>query len=282
MQRRVAAIHDLSGLGRCSLSVIMPVLAASGAECCALPTALVSSHTGGLAGYTYRGLTDDMAGFARQWSALNIPFSALYSGFLGSARQIEVVSEIFSQLKGPKTVVLVDPVMADHGKLYKTYTEEMAGRMVELCRHADIITPNLTEAGLLLGLPYRGEPKTEEEVTEVLRRLAELGPRKVVLTGVSRGKMELGSAGYDRETGSYYYAFAPRVAGSFPGTGDLYSSALLAGLLRGKELGQAMQIAVDYTQGSIARTWAAGTDPRLGVNFEAGIPGFIKALGLNE
>ena len=154
--------------------------------------------------------------------------------------------------------------------------------MVELCRHADIITPNLTEAGLLLGLPYRGEPKTEEEVTEVLRRLAELGPRKVVLTGVSRGKMELGSAGYDRETGSYYYAFAPRVAGSFPGTGDLYSSALLAGLLRGKELGQAMQIAVDYTQGRIARTWAAGTDPRLGVNFEAGIPGFIKALGLNE
>lgn len=279
MQKRVAAIHDLSGLGRCSLSVIMPVLAAAGIECCAMPTALLSSHTGGLAGYTYRDLTEDMRGFSAQWSALGIPFSALYSGFLGSPDQIEVVSEAFSLLKGPETMILVDPVMADHGKLYKTYTSEMAERMIELCRQADMITPNLTEASLLLGIPYR-ERVEKEEISEMLCRLADLGPKKVVLTGVSNGLDQLGSAGYDAEKKQFSFAFAPKVAGSFPGTGDLYSSTLLAGLLCGKSLERAMQIAVDYTQRSIARTQAAGTDPRLGVQFETGIPDFIRALSL--
>ena len=135
-------------------------------------------------------------------------------------------------------MVLVDPVMADHGKLYKTYTQEMANRMVELCRHADLITPNLTEAGILLGLPYREELKTEEEITALLNRLAELGPRRVVLTGVSRGATELGSAGYDRETGSYYYAFAPRVAGSFPGTGTCTAVPCWRGCSAARGLGR--------------------------------------------
>lgn len=281
-QKRVAAIHDLSGFGKCSLTVALPILSAAGIETCAVPTAVLSSHTGGLPGYTYRDLTEELPGFQRQWQQLGLRFDALYSGFLGSYEQIAVVSELMDAFRGDDTLVLVDPVIADNGKLYPTITPAMASDMKNLCAKADIIVPNLTEASFLLGEEFYDGPYDRAYIEGILRRLSKLGPGRVILTGVWFRCELLGTAGYDRDTDSVSYAFSPRVNGVYYGTGDIFASALLAGLLNGMNLANAMQLAVDFTAGSIRRTREAGTDPRYGVNFEAGIPNFIKELGITD
>lgn len=281
-QKRIAAIHDLSGFGKCSLTVALPILSAAGIEVCAVPTAVLSSHTGGLTGYTYCDLTGELPGFQKQWEQLGLKFDALYSGFLGSYEQIEIVSEFFDAFRSENTLVLVDPVMADNGKLYPTITPAMATDMKKLCGKADIIVPNLTEAAFLLGEEFYDGPYDRAYIEGVLRRLSELGPSRVVLTGVWFHSGLLGAAGYSKETDSVSYAFSPRVNGSYHGTGDVFASALLSGLLNNMNLPNAMQLAVDLTVGSIRRTKEAGTDVRFGVNFEAGLPKFIKELGLAE
>ncbi len=281
-QKRVAAIHDLSGFGKCSLTVALPILSAAGIEVCAVPTAVLSSHTGGLTGYTYRDLTEDMPGFQKQWKQLGLEFDAIYSGFLGSYDQIEIVSEFFDAFRTEHNLILVDPVMADNGKLYPTITPAMAGDMAKLCRKADIIVPNLTEAAYLLGEEFYDGPYNRAFIEDLLVRLSELGPKQVVLTGVWFNADLLGAAGYDSETGSVSYAFSPRIGGSYHGTGDVFGSALLAGLLNGMNLCNAMQIAVDYTAGCIRRTKETGNDVRFGVNFEAGLLKFMRELGITE
>ena len=157
MNKRIAAIHDLSGFGKCSLTIILPILSACGLEACPLPTAFLSSHTGGLPGFTHRDLTSDLLPAARQWSELKLRFDGIYSGFLGSLEQISKVSEIFDLLSGRDTLIFVDPCMADNGKLYQTYSSDMARGTQLLCYKADFILPNLTEACLLLNEPYRSE-----------------------------------------------------------------------------------------------------------------------------
>lgn len=281
-QKRVAAIHDLSGFGKCSLTVALPILSAAGVETCAVPTAVLSSHTGGLAGYTYRDLTEDLPGFQKQWKQLGLRFDALYSGFLGSYEQIAMVSELIEAFRTDDTLVLVDPVFADNGKLYSTITPAMASDMKKLCEKADIIVPNLTEAAFLLGEEFYDGPYDRVYIEGILRRLSDLGPSRVILTGVWFRSELLGAAGYDRESDFVSYAFSPRISGVYHGTGDIFASALLAGLLNGMKLANAMQLAVDFTVGSIQRTKEAGTDPRYGVNFEAGIPQFIRELGISE
>lgn len=281
-QKKVAAIHDLSGFGKCSLTVALPILSAAGIEVCAVPTAVLSSHTGGLTGYTYRDLTEDIPGFQSQWKQLGLEFDALYSGFLGSYEQIEIVSEFFDTFRTDRTLIMVDPVMADSGKLYPTITPAMAANMEKLCRKADIIVPNLTEAAFLLGEEFYDGPYDRAYIESLLCRLSALGPKQVVLTGVWFNPDLLGAAGYDRESDSVSYAFSPRVGGSYHGTGDIFASALLSGLLNSMSLCNAMQLAVDYTSGCIRRTKQAGTDVRFGVNFEAGLPKFMRELGITE
>ena len=166
MNKRIAAIHDLSGFGKCSLTIILPILSACGLEACPLPTAFLSSHTGGLPGFTHRDLTSDLLPAARQWSELKLRFDGIYSGFLGSLEQISKVSEIFDLLSGRDTLIFVDPCMADNGKLYQTYSSDMARSTQLLCHKADFILPNLTEACLLLNEPYRPERyRTREAVS---------------------------------------------------------------------------------------------------------------------
>lgn len=280
--RKVAAIHDLSGFGKCSLTVALPILSAAGIEVCAVPTAVLSSHTGGLTGYTYRDLTDDISGFQNQWKQLGLEFDALYSGFLGSFDQIDLVSDFFYTFHTNHTLIMVDPVMADNGKLYPTITPDMAANMEKLCRKADLIVPNITEASFLLGEEFYDGPYDRAYIEDLLCRLSALGPKQVVLTGVWFSPDLLGAAGYDRETNSVSYAFSPRVVGSYHGTGDIFGSALLAGLLNNMSLCNAMQLAVDYTAGCIRRTKQAGTDVRFGVNFEAGLMRFMHELGITE
>lgn len=278
MQKRIAAIHDISGFGKCSLTVALPILSAAGIETAVIPTAVLSTHTGGFEGFTYRDLTDDMRPIAGHWKSLGLEFDAIYSGFLGNVRQIDIVKDFIGTFRRGNTVVLTDPAMADNGKLYSVFDHSFAEEMAGLCAMADIITPNMTEAALLLGEKYIEGPYTQYYIEERLKRLGDTGPSKVILTGVSFDRDKLGAAAYDRDTGQIAYAFSGAVEGIFHGTGDIFASAMFAAYLNGHSLASSAQIAVDFTNGSIIRTKQAGTDPRYGVNFEAGIPEFIQSV----
>ena len=187
-----AAIHDLSGVGKCSLTVALPILSACGVETAVMPTAVLSTHTGGFTGYTYRDLTEDMLPMAEHWKKEGCSFDALYSGFLGSPQQIGIVAEIFAMFREKGAFVAVDPVMGDAGKLYATYTKEMADGMGTLCRSADLVMPNFTEACHILGMPYREGPYEEAYVREILERLCAMGPKMAVLTGGVAGRGQPG------------------------------------------------------------------------------------------
>lgn len=279
-QKRVAAIHDLSGFGKCSLTVALPILSAAGLETSALPTAVLSTHTGGISSYTYRDLTEDMIPFMRHWKDLDIRFDAIYSGFLGSFEQLEIVKEFFSLFKRNDNLILVDPVMADNGELYKIFTPAFATGMRSLCEKADIIVPNLTEAALLLDEPYQAGPYTKAYIENVLRRLSQLGPRQIVLTGIYFDEKELGAATFDVGRDRTEYILADRIPGYYHGTGDVFASALLSGLLNNFNLERSAEIAVRFTTESILRTFKAQTDYRFGVNFEQSIPDLLKELKL--
>lgn len=266
------AIHDLSGVGKCSLTIALPVLSACGVETSALPTAVLSTHTGGFSHPVYRDLTEDLLPMAQHWKREGCRFSALYSGFLGSAAQIGMVREIFRMFREPDTLVMVDPVMGDGGKLYSTYTEKMADGMAQLCREADIIVPNMTEASRILGIPYSAGPYTEGKVEDILSKLCKLGPSMAVLTGVSLDGKSLGAACRDERSGRTEYFLLPKVEGMFHGTGDLFASALLGGLLNGMTLGEACKLAVEFTHRAVETTKQYSRDTRFGPKFECHLP----------
>lgn len=267
---RVAAVHDISGFGRCSLTVVLPVLAAMGAECCPLPTAYLSAHTAFPKSdhAVFLDMTDQMARTERHWKELGAEFGAIYSGFLGSEAQIGLLREFIQAFRGAHTLVMVDPVMGDWGKPYRTYTPDLCRRMGELAEHADVITPNLTEAAILLNEEYDPAPG-EEKVRGWLERLSRKGTRSVVLTGVHFAQGQIGAGCFDRETGEMSFPSARLEPGAFSGTGDLFASVMLGGLLRGERLHAAAELAVDFVQRCAAYTAARGGDLREGVMFEA-------------
>ena len=279
-QKRVAAIHDISCVGRCSLTVALPILSAAGFDTGVLPTAVLSTHTGGFEGFTYRDLTEDIEPIAKHWQSLDLKFDALYSGFLGSFAQIDLVADLFKTFRKDDTLVMVDPVMADNGVLYSVYSPEMAKGMAKLCSMADIIVPNLTEAAFMLEEDYVGDKYSQDYVEKILRKLSDMGAKKVVLTGISFDPAQLGAACYDRETDQVSYAFNERVEGYFHGTVDVFGSTLLSGLLNNFSLAEATQIAVDYTLKCIQLTVAGNQERRYGVCFERALPYLIQKLGL--
>jgi len=266
--KRVLAIHDISGVGKCSLTVALPIISAAGVECAVMPTAVLSTHTGGFEGFTFRDLTDDMLPMAQHWQKEGITFDAFYSGYLGSLGQIEIVKKIFGMFRTPETLIMVDPVMADHGRLYSRFTMEHVRGMAGLCGHADIIVPNRTEAAFMLGREYRDGNQTKSEVNELLRALSGLGAKKVVITGVQLSADEYGAACYDSRTERTDYAMNSHIDGIYHGTGDVFGSFLLGALMRGLELKDAMKIAVDCTVAAIKLTAEAVAIPRMGVRFE--------------
>ena len=282
LQKRIAAIHDISCLGKCSLTVALPIISAAGIETSVIPTAVLSTHTGGFTGYTFRDLTEDIAPIAAHWKSLDIGFDAIYTGYLGSIEQVEIVAEVIKSLRGEDTLLVVDPVMADDGKLYVSFPPEFPEEMKKLCRMADVIVPNMTEAALLLNRKYKKGPYAKEYVEEILKALAELGPKKIVLTGVCFDDTRLGAASYDVESGSIEYAFENTVPGLYHGTGDVFASALVSGLVKGKTLEQSCRLAVSFTAKSIERTKAAGTPAHFGVNFEEELLGFMSDLGIKD
>ena len=277
MQKQVLAIHDVSCVGRCSLTVALPVLSAAGLHTSVLPTALLSTHTGEFTGYSCLDLTNEMEKIFAHFQTLPLRFDGLYSGFLGSWEQIALVGQVFSFYKSQRPLVLVDPVMADHGRLYATYTEQMARGMDDLCRQADVIVPNLTEAAILLEEPYQEHP-SGAQVARMLRDLhRRYGCRQVVLTGVEQEGL-LGAAAYDAQTGRFSFTGKPTLPGIFYGTGDVLASALLAGLLRDKTLEAAVALAVGFTYESMLHTLDNGLPLRYGVAFEQAIPMLVNVL----
>ncbi len=279
-QKRVLAIHDISCVGRCSLTVALPILSAAGLDTGVLPTAVLSTHTGGFDGFTYRDLTEDILPIANHWEALDLKFDALYSGFLGSYEQIDMVATVFEKCKKDGGLILVDPVMADNGKMYSIYSPEMAQGMKTLCSNADIIVPNLTEAAFLLGEEYRGNDYDEAYIEDTVKKLAKLGAKKIVLTGVSFIAGKLGAACYDSEADTLDYVSNNRIDGHFHGTGDIFGSALLSGIMRGYDLKTSAQIATDFALESIKECVKLNQEKRYGVAFERALPKLIKDLGI--
>ena len=262
---RIAAIHDLSCFGRCSLTIALPVLSAMGCQCCPLPTALLSAHTG-FPGNTFLDLTAEMGRIADHWTAMDLQFGAIYSGFLGSADQVDTVARFFSTFKKSSTAVIVDPVMGDHGTAYRTCTPELCRGMRALAENSDVITPNLTEAALLLDRTYEEIQRTDAH--EVVRRLSVGGRRSVVLTGYSSESGQTGALCFDRDSGESKAVQTPREPQDFSGTGDLFASVLAGGVARGVPLFQAAQAAADFVRDCIARTLAEGLTEQDGVDFE--------------
>lgn len=277
MQKRVAAIHDISGFGKCSLTVALPIISAAGIETAVIPTAVLSTHTGGFSDFTFRDLTDDILPIAEHWKSEGLHFDAIYTGYLGSFRQIDIVCRIIELLRDDDTIVVVDPVMADHGKLYRSFPEDFPLAMKKLCAIADIIIPNITEACLMLGQEYKQAPHSKEYIENLLYALRKLGPRIPVLTGVTFDNKKLGAACI--ENGEIKYAFAPRVNAFYHGTGDVFGSAFIGALLNGNDLQKSIEIAAIFTRGCIDRTAVFHPEVQYGVNFEDELPEYLRLLG---
>lgn len=265
---RVAAIHDMSGFGRCSLTVAMPILSVMGLQCCPVPTASLSTHTGGFQGFTFLDMTDEMPKIAKHWKSLGIDFQSIYSGFLGSERQIHIVEDFIRAFRRQDTIVVVDPVMGDHGVVYQTYTPAMCAGMAHLAQQADVITPNLTEAALLLNVPYDTLPQGEVGCRQIVEQLSMNGRRSVVLTGASAAPELTGAMCFDAKTGRTDLIQTQRIPREFFGTGDVFSSVLTGALVRGDSLPSATRQAVDFIRACAERTAAQDLPMREGVDFE--------------
>ena len=267
---RVAAIHDLAGFGRCSLSVILPLLSVMGVQACPVPTAVLSAHTGGLGDVRIKDLSDYLEDSLAHYGELDLNFDCIYTGFLNSPGQVD--SCLSWADRYPDAFLVVDPVMGDNGKAYRTVTKELQDRMKELAKKADLITPNLTEGCILLNEPYPETQLSTQEAKSMLVRLAELGPEMVVITSAplyGGGKVNIA---YDRPRGSFWQVKSETVPGGYPGTGDMFAAILVGGLLRGDSLPIAMERSTRFLELAIKTTYGYGTDTRYGVLFEKVIP----------
>ena len=274
--KRIMTIQDISCVGKCSLTVALPIISAAGVEAGVLPTAVLSTHTM-FSNFTFCDLTNEITPIAAAWRELGIDFDAIYTGYLGSFEQLGLVEKFISEFKKPGTTVLIDPVMADNGVLYKGFTEEFALAMAKLCSKADIIVPNLTEASFMLGIPYN--PNYDEEyVRGVLKRLTDLGCSKAALTGISFEADKIGVYCYDSAKNSYFSYYNEKLPAAFHGTGDIYASAALGAMMRGISTEDSLVIAVDYTLECMKETLKDENHRTYGVNFETALPTYINAI----
>jgi len=268
---RAAAIHDLSGFGRSSLTIILPVLSTMGVQVCPLPTALLSTHTGGFDNYTFLDLTEQMGPIASHWKQLKVDFDAIYSGFLGSSAQVEIVRKFIDDFRtgDEDQLIMVDPVLGDDGELYGPFNTEMVEEMRRLVEKADIITPNITEASFLLNTELRNT-SSHAELKQQLLGLSEMGPRMVVMTSVKTdGKPDVSTVvAYDRQDGRFWKIDCDYVPAFYPGTGDLFASVLVGSLLQGDSLPIAIERSVQFVSISIRATFGHRVPHRDGVLFE--------------
>lgn len=275
--KRIVTIQDISCFGKCSLTVALPIISAMGVETVILPTAVLSTHTGGFKNFTFRDLSEDIPKITSHWKEENIDFDAIYTGYLGSFEQIDQMKAFIDE-KSVNTLVFVDPAMADHGKLYAGFTPDFAKHMATLCAKADIIVPNLTEASFMLGIPYVESGYNEEYIRDVLKKLTGLGAKCAVLTGVSFAEDKVGFAMYNRETDEFRCYFNEKVNAKFHGTGDIFSSVCVGAIMRGKSLFDALKLAADYTLRCIKATLPDMEKHWYSVEFEKEIPYLVGEI----
>ena len=273
--KRILTIQDISCLGKCSITIALPVISAMGVETVILPTAVLSTHTM-FQNFTVKDLTDQLIPITEHWRSEGVKFDAIYTGYLGSAEEIEIAKRIFDEFGTDDNLIFVDPVMADNGKLYPAFDESYAAQNATLCAKADIIVPNITEACFMTGTEYRTE-YDEAYVKELLQKLSALCPKTVVLTGVSLAPGKTGVMGYD---GTGYFRYQnDLVNASYHGTGDIFSSVLVGALTRGIAADAAVKLAADYTADTIRATLDNPAKPWYGVDFEATLPQLVAAVG---
>ncbi len=275
--KRILTIQDISCVGKCSLTVALPIISTFGIETSILPTAVLSNHTM-FPSWTFNDLTNDLNNITSKWKEINIDFDSIYTGYLGSFEQLKIVSDIFTQFKPKNGNIVVDPVMADNGKLYTGFTQEFADEMAKLCSKADIIVPNLTETSFMLHTPYVEKGYDENYIKELLQKLVGLGAKTAVLTGVSFDDKKLGVYAFDSVKNEYFSYYREKLPASFHGTGDIFASALTGALAKDKTLNESLKIAVDFTVKCIDITLKNKNHNFYGVDFESAIPYLIKRI----
>lgn len=274
--KRVLTIQDISCLGKCSLTVALPVISAAGAEAVILPTAVLSTHTM-FQGFTFRDLTADLLPIASHWKKEQIRFDGIYTGYLGSIEQVDLILQILDLFKEEQTVKIVDPAMADNGVLYTGFTPAFVEKMKALCSAADVVLPNLTEAAFMTGMSYR-DVYDEAYIEEVLERMSEFCKGTVILTGVSFVPDQIGVMGYDSKNASYIRYFTKKHPVSFHGTGDIFASTVTGALMKGKSVEEALRVAVDFVAEIIRVTLENPQHCTYGVDFETALPYLWKRL----
>lgn len=275
MDKKLLTIQDISCVGQCSLTVALPIVSACGIETAILPSSVLSNHTApGFSAWTFHDLTEEMPKILDRWLKEGISFDAFYTGYV-SKSQIPYILDIMEKAANPGALRIVDPAMADNGKLYAGFDNDFPKEMAKLVRGADFILPNLTEASFLLGIPYAGEDYDKPYIEKVMKDLYALGAKNVILTGVSFEKGKLGVAVYNGATFDYY--FTERLNASMHGTGDVYASAFAGSLMRGKTPLEAASIAADFVVESMKKT--IGDEKHwYGVKFEKAIPYLVGRL----
>ena len=266
--KTVAAIHDLSGVGRCALTVVAPVLSVLGAQVCPVPTAVLSAHTA-FSGIAVRDLTDFLPAYLAHWRALGLRFDAVYAGYLGSPRQVEIVSDFLKEQEA--AIKVLDPVMGDDGRLYSGMAEEMPKKWRALCAYADVVTPNMTEYALLTGEAYSLAPRTRAQAEGMLKKLLDMGAKSAVITSLPLDG-GLANAYMRREDGQMGVCAFERLDAHYPGTGDLFASVLTGALLRGEALEGAVRRATAFTRLCVQHSMAFATPVNYGVDLEPLLP----------
>jgi len=274
--KRILTVQDVSCVGRCSLTVALPIISAAGVEAGILPTAVLSTHTQ-FKKFTFCDLTGEIEKISDTFKELDIDFDAIYTGYLGSFEQLSLVSDLFDRNRAEGAQIVLDPVMADNGQLYPGFTEEFARSMAGLCAKADLVVPNLTEASFMLGVPYNPD-YDEEYIRDMLKKLCSLGCKRAALTGITFDKSKLGVYSYDSESGEYFHYCNDYLPVAYHGTGDIFASSVVGALMRGHSTSSALKVAVDFTLECIKRTMADENRRPYGVNFEEALPYYIERL----
>jgi len=271
--KKVVTIQDISGFGKCSLTVALPIISAMGVSLSVVPTAVLSTHTA-IDGYTYHDLTADIPFFTKHYKELGLIFDTIYTGFLASPKQIDLIIEFFKTFNAK---IVVDPVMGDQGKLYNCFDKDMIAQFKKLLPFADIITPNITEALFLLDKSYAEEKNAIDEnyIKQILRQLSEKGPKKVVITGIELDNGQVSVFVYDRDADSFSFFGHDKVDAHFPGTGDVFCSTLVGSLTKGIDIHNSAKIAASFVHSAIVATVKAGSNPLFGLNFEPQLKNFF-------
>lgn len=277
MDRKVLTVQDISCFGQCSLTVALPIISACGIETAILPSAVLSTHTGGFTGYTFRDLTDDIPSIMAHWEKEHIAFDTIYTGYLGSAEQIRLVKELFHRVANPGCVKIVDPAMGDGGKLYTGFDMAFAAKMATLAAEADILLPNITEAAFMTGAPYMEKDYDETYVRMLMQKLLDAGTGAVVMTGISYREGEIGAAVLRRGETEISYYFHEKLPKNSHGTGDIFASAFTGAVTRGRDLLSAAKIAADFTLAGMKATISDDTH-WYGTKFEKALPSLVEAL----